>query len=279
MHVDWSRTKTIFIVTFFVLDLFLGFQLYQKQSENQFDYISESSVKVEDQLKQMEITYPELPSVPKKLAHIIGETYTFSDEDMKEIESDDATVRTTEDNKKLLITYDEPKPIIGTKSEAKSLLGSQVLFSDDYVYSEYLSRKGKELVFIQTYENSPIYQKEDSINGQIMIQLNEDGEITSFSQTYLDTNEQGKKQEILTAIKAINQLFNKNKLARKDQITWIELGYFSLIEGETQVLAPTWLIEVNEERHYYVNAISGLIDDPNQESGSETGDEEYESEI
>lgn len=274
MHVDWSRTKTIFIITFFVLDLFLGYQLYQKESENQFEYISESSVKIEDQLKNAGITYEELPEVPKKLSHVIGETHTFSKDEIAEVSSDELTFTASEDNKSLHASFDEPITMIGAEGEAKSVLASYALFSDEYILSEHLSEKGKELVFIQTYEERPIYQKEESPNGQIIVQLNKDGNVKSFSQTYLNTSEEGKEQEILSAIKAINQLYNKNKLENEDEITQIELGYYSLIEGKVQVLAPTWYIEVNEERHYYINAINGLIDDPNIEAILETGEEE-----
>lgn len=274
MLVDWSRTKTIFIITFFVLDLFLGYQLYQKETDNQFEYISESSVKIEDQLKDAGITYVQLPEVPKKLSHVIGETYTFSKDKLAEVNSDEVILAVSEDNKSFYASFDEPITIIGTESEAKNVLSSYTLFSDEYMFSKHLSEKGKELVFIQTYDGRPIYQKEDSPNGQMIVQLDKDGHIKSFSQTYLKTSEEGKEQEILTAIKAINQLYNKNKLDNEDRITQIELGYYSLIEGKVQVLAPTWFVEVNDKRHYYVNAINGLIDDPNIEATLETGDDE-----
>lgn len=279
MHVDWSRTKTIFIITFFVLDLFLGYQLYQKQSNNQFEYLSESSVKIEDQLKNAGITYKELPNVPKKLSHVIGETHTFTKGELAKIEKEELMITKTDDSKKLYATFNEPKTTIGTEGEARSVVDSYGLFSDEYIYSDALSKKDKEFTFIQTYEGRPIYQKEDSANGQITIQLDSDGKIISFSQTYLKMSEEGNEQEILTAINAINQLYNKNKLENNDSITHIELGYYSLIEGKVQVLAPTWLVEVNNERHYYVNAINGLIDDPNTEVLLETGDGQYESDV
>lgn len=270
---DWSRTKTIFIVTFFVLDLFLGFQLYQKQSNNQFEYISESSVKIEDQLENAGIAYPELPEAPKSLPHVIGETYTFSKDEIASVSSDDLMVTVSEDHVILHAAFIDPKKTLGAEAESKSVVASHALFHDEYVFSEYLSEKRKELVFIQTYEGRPIFQREDSPTGQIVVQLNSDEDISGFTQTYLETSEEGSEQEILTPIKAINQLFNNKKLKNQDEITHIELGYYSLIEGKVQVLAPTWFIEVNESRHYYVNAINGLIDDPNIEPIIETGDD------
>lgn len=269
---DWSRTKTIFIVTFFILDLFLGYQLYQKQSENKFEYMSESSVKIEDQLAKSNITYEELPEAPKALSHVIGETYAFSTEDVDNLISDDASIKISEDDIRLHVTFEEPRATIEAETESKSLLSYHALFHEDYVFAEHLSDKNNSLVYIQTYDGRPIYQKEDSANGQITVHLDENNDITGFSQTYLVTTEEGKEQEILSAIKAINQLFNNNKLKDDDKITQIELGYYSLIKGKVQVLAPTWFIEVNGERHYYVNAINGLIDDPNTELIQEIGE-------
>lgn len=269
---DWSRTKTIFIVTFFILDLFLGYQLYQKQSENKFEYMSESSVKIEDQLAKSNITYEELPEAPKALSHVIGETYVFSTEDVDNLISDDASIKISEDDIRLHVTFEEPRATIEAETESKSLLSYHALFHEDYVFAEHLSDKNNSLVYIQTYDGRPIYQKEDSANGQITVHLDENNDITGFSQTYLVTTEEGKEQEILSAIKAINQLFNNNKLKDDDKITQIELGYYSLIKGKVQVLAPTWFIEVNGERHYYVNAINGLIDDPNAELIQEIGE-------
>ncbi|PWA06627.1 hypothetical protein DCC39_17355 [Pueribacillus theae] len=262
---DWSRTKTIFIITFLVLDLFLGFQLYQKQTENQFDYISESFLKIEDKLQSMNIRYRELPEVPKKLVHIIGQTHTFTNEEISKLKKDGVTIERTDGDKKLRVTYDEPQSLNVEGGDLANILPPYTLFSEDYIYSDYLTSEGKELVFVQTYDDRWIYQKEGNANGQITVQLDKDGKMISFVQTYLDTNEQGEEQEILTAIKAIDQLLINNKLKNDDKISFIELGYYSLVEGDVQVLAPTWLIEVNKERHYYVNAVNGLIDDPNRD--------------
>lgn len=51
---DWDRIKTIFIVTFFVLDLFLIFQFIQKQDSNQLEIVTET--KIDQQLKESKIT-------------------------------------------------------------------------------------------------------------------------------------------------------------------------------------------------------------------------------
>lgn len=61
---DWDRIKTIFIVTFFVLDLFLIFQFIQKQDSNQLELIAET--KIDQELKANKITIGNIPKEPKK---------------------------------------------------------------------------------------------------------------------------------------------------------------------------------------------------------------------
>lgn len=268
---DWSRTKLIFIVTFLVLNLFLGYQLYQKQSENKFEYISESFLEIEDQLSSMNISYPELPEAPKKLTHIIGQTYAFTEDELLELKSEGIAYRTVNEEQKLIADFSKVMSFSYSynESDPSSFLEAFTLFHDDYTLANYLSTEDEELVFIQTYKGRPIYQKEENTRGQITVTLNEAGNITGFEQTYLDTNEQGDEQELLSALKAMNQLISNEKLFNNERVTFMELGYYSLVEGKLQVLAPTWLIEVNGDRHYYVNAVNGLIDDPNSKGNPE----------
>ena len=51
---DWSKTKSIFIMVFFVLDIFLLYQYLEKKDNYQFEYIAEATL--EDRLQEEEIT-------------------------------------------------------------------------------------------------------------------------------------------------------------------------------------------------------------------------------
>ena len=52
---DWSKTKSIFIIVFFVLDIFLLYQFLEKKDNYQFEYFAEATI--EDRLQENEITY------------------------------------------------------------------------------------------------------------------------------------------------------------------------------------------------------------------------------
>src|SRR5690554_5113695 len=51
---DWSRAKNIFIITFLLLNLFLGYQLLEKYKVREYNYISRSTL--QENLEQMNIT-------------------------------------------------------------------------------------------------------------------------------------------------------------------------------------------------------------------------------
>ena len=61
---DWSKTKSIFIMVFFILDIFLLYQFLEKKDNYQFEYITEATI--EDRLQEDEITYVALPKQNKE---------------------------------------------------------------------------------------------------------------------------------------------------------------------------------------------------------------------
>ena len=41
---DWNKSKSIFIMVFFVLDIFLLYQFLEKKDNYQFEYITEATI-------------------------------------------------------------------------------------------------------------------------------------------------------------------------------------------------------------------------------------------
>ena len=68
---DWDRIEPIFIVTFFVLDLFFIFQFIQKQDSNQLELVTET--KIDQQLKAEKITMGNFPERTEKRVIYNGE--------------------------------------------------------------------------------------------------------------------------------------------------------------------------------------------------------------
>ncbi|MED5050283.1 hypothetical protein P9850_00180 [Anoxybacillus rupiensis] len=65
---DWNKTKTIFIITFLILDLFLGYQFIQKRNSSQLDVLLEEII--EEQLAANGITYVDIPKEIKKASYV-----------------------------------------------------------------------------------------------------------------------------------------------------------------------------------------------------------------
>ena len=57
---DWSRAKTIFIITFLLLDIFLIQQLISQRNENTFDTIEETTI--DERLEAQNIQVIDLPT-------------------------------------------------------------------------------------------------------------------------------------------------------------------------------------------------------------------------
>ena len=82
---DWSRIKTIFIIAFLILDLFLLSQLTTKHKTNQFELKSNTSV--EESLKTDGIVYDELPKETIRDQYMSANTKIFTEEDIAELKS------------------------------------------------------------------------------------------------------------------------------------------------------------------------------------------------
>jgi regulatory protein YycI of two-component signal transduction system YycFG len=255
---DWSRTKTIFILTFLVLNLFLGFQLIEKKSENQFDFIPVASM--DEQLKHSKITYKKLPQAPEKLAPISGQVQKITQEKVDDIQEENLIIQLLENHTLLAVAFEEPAAMPSTDAQLASFLQEYTLNSTDYIkWSDHY--KSDEIVILtQKYEGRPIFYNPESNRGQIHLFVDKEGQLSGYTQSYLNITKQGNEQTILEPIKALHRLYENNDIVYEDEITRMELGYYSAVEGEIQVFVPTWYVEVNHERSYLVNAVYGLID-------------------
>ena len=74
---DWNKTKSIFIMVFFVLDIFLLYQFLEKKDNYQFEYITEATI--EDRLQENEITYNSLPKQKFKEQFLTAQSKIFTD--------------------------------------------------------------------------------------------------------------------------------------------------------------------------------------------------------
>lgn len=252
---DWSKIKTIFILTFLILDVYLLFQFMKIRDANKYEVITETSF--EDKLKADEIKYVDLPKAPIKDQYLSAKPKVFNKGDLAKLKGQESTPK--EPGTTIQVTLEKPLQLSSKfePAELSTFLKENVLYGEHYQFWE-KSDKKNTITYFQQYEKFPLYE---NINGMITFNFNSDNQIVSYQQTYLEGIEKlTAKEEILPPLKAIETLHQKGALKPKSKITKIELGYSTLIQlAASQVLAPTWRFVVDDKESLFVNAFEGQI--------------------
>ncbi len=252
---DWSKIKTIFIITFLILDVYLLFQFMKIRDANKYEINTEASF--DDKLKADEIKYIELPKGPIKAQYLSAKPKTFTRGDIEKLKGQAATQN--EPGTTLQVMIEKPVQLSSKfePSELASFLKENVLYGEHYQFWE-KNEKKNTITYFQQFENYPSYK---NINGMITFKYNSANQVVSYQQTYLEGIEKlTAKEEILSPLKAIETLHQKGVLKPKSKITKVELGYSTLIQlAASQVLAPTWRFVVDDKESLFVNAFEGQI--------------------
>jgi regulatory protein YycI of two-component signal transduction system YycFG len=261
---DWSRIKTIFILTFLILDVYLLFQFMKIRDANKYEVRTEASF--EDKLKADEIKYVELPKAPIKDQYLSAKPKTFTKGDVAKLKGQTASFK--EPDTTLQVTLDKPIQLNSKfePAEMTTYVMENILYGEHYQFWEKNDKKNT-ITYFQQYDNIPLYQ---NINGMITFTFNSDNQVVSYQQTYLEGFiKLTAKEEILPPLKAIETLHQKGDLKPKSKITKVELGYSTLIQlAASQVLAPTWRFVVDDKESLFVNAFEGQIIEFNSDETS-----------
>lgn len=260
---DWNKTKTIFIIVFSILNVFL-YSVYVNNynEEQELDVIGESSV--ENDLKSANITIPKLPTSADKITYISGKIKNFEEDDLADLAT--TQIVTVRDDTIIESTLKNAKPL--KELSAKSL--TEFVESMVYKGSEYIlwsiDKSKREATFFQKAEQQPIFYNQSA---SVKVYWTAENDITNYSQTIFGSLKPiGEKSTYIKPIQAIKAIFEKGYLKDQTDITYVELGYSTLVPlTETQVLSPTWHIRAKvpnednkkQEIDFFVNAIDSQI--------------------
>jgi regulatory protein YycI of two-component signal transduction system YycFG len=254
---DWSRAKTIFIITFLLLDIFLIQQLISQRNENTFDTIEE--ITIDERLEAQNIQVNDLPTEPTSAPYLEAEVKQIG---INDLETDQQKI--VNFGSGIKVEMDTPIPLKEDWEieDVDEFIHSQALNGNQYKYWDYNEEKN-EIIYYQVFNGQMLFNNESS---QIVIQLNEKNEIESYTQNMLENIKEIQKQNIITAKQALSILLSKNLLQAESTVSNVELGYYSLVSSEpnqsqsqSQLLAPTWRITLNGEVEYFINAIEGHV--------------------
>lgn len=255
-QMDWNKTKTIFIVTFLILNVFLTWQLVETKSDNQLGLIAEATI--QEQLQQNNITIAvDLPEEESSGGHVIGKSTTLTERMAANLFNQETKVI---DNHLFLSLLNKPYKLEFNENFSSNLnefLLTYVYKGDQYRYGRYEEETNKIYLY-QKYGDKTAYTFEDE---PLILQLNDQEEIVGYQQIYFEFEElDGKEREILSSLKALEMLLKERLIWTNDTITTIEFGYYSFFspQGDAQVFAPMWRVVVDEDT-FLVNAIEGTV--------------------
>lgn len=260
---DWSKTKTIFIIAFLILDIFLMLQYIEKMKSNKYDLIKKTTI--EEQFKAEDIKYEKLPLEKIKGSYITAKSKQFTQEEITSLKNQEIMLPDEHliyPISKLRMSFQKPIPLPETNLEnkIKQILTTHIIHGTKYKLWRY-DEKAKQIICLQEYNGRVIFQDEKDGIGMVVFYLNDEQEIVSYHQTLLeDIKELENQEEVLPAIRALEALYYNDDLKPNSTVTDVDYGYYTQIPlTEQQILAPTWHIVVNEKDHFYVNALEGKV--------------------
>ncbi|MCM3723631.1 two-component system regulatory protein YycI [Solibacillus isronensis] len=257
---DWSKTKTIFIWVFLVLNIFLYTQYLESYKEGEKIEVLGETVEIEARLKEDNITYIALPNNKESAAYYSGQIKNFSPSEVPYFPNQSAKI---ENNNKLIVTMDKPVKLqkSDTRDSYTEFVHNNVYEGNSYVLWN-IDEEKREATFFQKVNDVTLYY---NVRGYVKLYWDDDNRIVSYEQTMLEKHEKlDKQQNLLTARQVLQILYGKNLLKPNSQITEMNLGYSTIVQlTQTQVFAPTWEVRVkladDTEEIHFVNAVQGRI--------------------
>jgi len=242
---EWGRAKSILIMAFLMLNMLLGYQLWQ------------SKLKLPDESSEIELIAGEVRSIAES----------------KNITIDTEVPSETPRMNEITVTFGD-----------EGIIGSVVEFEKPFPYTTLLTGSEIWRRITERIPNADQYQVDPIISGPrsngsgiiVMHQLAhgypmfdvrleliyEQQQVVSYRQDYvqIQESEQSNDQKVLSAYLAIGRLV-ENYMSPGRVITDIQLGYHGQIfNSETQVLAPMWRIMTSDKELFYVHAINGSVE-------------------
>src|SRR5690625_1227832 len=266
-RMQWKQIKTIFIVCFLILDIYLLVQFLDKRGQADIGIIERQESSIEEQLEAEDITYGKLPEEESEESFISVKQKKFPDDEFKEI-SDLKNQKTIVIDKKMIVSQFE-KPISISPNQSRDKIES--IAKDTFIYpDEYTLWNWNEdmnvLIFFQEKKDRPVYYNH---NGLVLIFLNDDHEMEFYVQTMLeDADDRHEPQSLIEPLKAIETLYEHQELEQGDDITTVDIGLHTRVplEDGVPVFVPTWKVTVYDDQNYFVNAMEVFIFSSNEVS-------------
>lgn len=275
---DWSKTKTIFIFVFSILNIFLYFLYLEQHTEAQNVQVA-GKTSIEDLMRQENITYNVPEVVKNDFSYISADVKTFSEDELEGLEGQSITIV---DQTHIESDMIDQALIRNSKEEPyfTEFLTKYVWSGSEYELWD-IDEEDQKAIFFQKVNGEPIFY---SPNATLTIHWNEDYEVTYYEQRMLEKfSSDNRKKEVLTQDEAVASLATRGYLKQDSKVLKVTPGYSSLVQlTGKQVFAPTWNIRVELKdgtiEDHFINAIEGKVIDFQLDKAEEEDLDEVEDE-
>ncbi len=256
---DWSKSKSIFIVVFLILNIFLYTQYVNVYTQGQkVEVLGEKTT--EAQLKDDNITYITLPDTVDNVSYLSGKMRNFKENEVPPNNLVDIQIF---DEYILRATFKNPISLKASSStiDFKEFPAVHVHEGDKYVLWEVNEEQQYALYFQKVNDRTLYYNS----SGYLKVYWDKSNEIYAYEQTMLEKVEKLKQKDTtIPPIQVLQALYSRNLLKADSRIIGMNLGYSTLVQlTQTQVFAPTWEVRVRnadgQTEEHFVNAFEGKV--------------------
>ena len=272
---DWSKSKSIFIVVFLILNIFLYTQYVNVYTQGQkVEVLGEKTT--EAQLKDDNITYITLPNTVDNVSYLSGKMRNFKENELPPNNLVDIQII---GDYIVRANFKDPVSIkdLSNVTYFQEFPSFYVHEGDKYVLWE-VNEGQQYALYFQMINDRTLYYNS---SGYLKVYWNELNEIYAYEQTMLEkVEEYEQKDSTIPPIQVLQALYSRNLLKADSRIIDMNLGYSTLVQlTETQVFAPTWQVRVRnvdgQTEEHFVNAFEGKVLEI-QKSSNTLDDEEEE---
>lgn len=260
---DWSKTKSIFIAIFLILNIFLYYQYIEKYKGAELDSLQDEEG-IEGKLQEENITYEELPQTTEPAVYLTAKVKSYSLNSLPK--QSNKSYRLASDDE-LVVDFKTPVKLpAGKKPEAlKEFVKQHVDEGASFVLWE-IDEETRTATFFQRVNDRPLYYNR---KGKVKVYWNASDEVFMYEQAMFEKIEKLEPQnqrKIVPALQILQVLYSQQLLKADDHINSMKLGYANAPQlqlTQTQVFTPTWEVHIEtgegEEELYFVDAIGGTV--------------------
>ncbi|MEK3884286.1 two-component system regulatory protein YycI [Paenibacillus sp. PL2-23] len=237
---DWGRAKSVLIISFLMLNVLLGYQLWVDIREQLNANVNSAELPPDkvQLMNQKRISISANTNLPVSTPKLSDLSYLLK-ADSRKLE------------KPALLEKPVDSALIFSKTELIRGLEEQIPDIASYTFDLHSSSESVA-VFHRMVEGRPMF------NVKLELYIS-NLKITGFRQDRVDDIKLGEEQQVIPAAKVVASLI-ETYLEPGSVITDIQLGYHGQIfDSEEQVSAPSWRVMLEDGEVFYVHAISGEV--------------------